>query len=98
PLFGARPLKRVIQSRIQDFLADEIIQGNIVEESLVNIYLDEEEKIAFVTGDAPVPVFERAPKADPEAENEAAQEDEDVTEAEDSQFTADAPLAEDEEE
>ncbi|MCG8615503.1 MAG: AAA family ATPase [Desulfobacterales bacterium] len=69
PLFGARPLKRVIQARIQDFLADEIIQGNIVEESQVNIYLDEEEKIAFTTGDEPVPVFERAPKEDPEAED-----------------------------
>ena len=81
PLFGARPLKRVIQARIQDFLADQIIQGNIVEESRVNIYLDEEESVAFVTGDEPVPVFERAPKDVPEPNAEEASAEETTAEA-----------------
>jgi ATP-dependent Clp protease ATP-binding subunit ClpB len=35
PLYGARPLKRVIQSRLQDHLAEEIISGAIQEEQKV---------------------------------------------------------------
>ncbi|WP_084691868.1 ATP-dependent Clp protease ATP-binding subunit [Desulfobacter vibrioformis] len=59
PMFGARPLKRVIQSRVQDFLADQIIQGEITEESTVHLFLDQDRNIAFVSGETPVPVFER---------------------------------------
>ncbi|MCG8635723.1 MAG: AAA family ATPase [Desulfobacterales bacterium] len=68
PLFGARPLKRVIQARIQDFLADKIIAGEISDESRVQIYLDEDMKIACLEGDGPVPQFERKPEPDPEEE------------------------------
>ncbi len=35
PLYGARPLKRVIQTRLQDLLAEKIIQGEIKEEDTV---------------------------------------------------------------
>jgi ATP-dependent Clp protease ATP-binding subunit ClpA len=35
PLYGARPLKRVIQARLQDHLAEEIIRGAIQEEQTV---------------------------------------------------------------
>ena len=35
PLYGARPLKRVIQSRLQDPLAEEILKGTIQEEQTV---------------------------------------------------------------
>lgn len=49
PLFGARPLKRVIQTRIQDFLAEKIIQGDIVEDSQVRIVLDEDRNITIDT-------------------------------------------------
>jgi ATP-dependent Clp protease ATP-binding subunit ClpB len=35
PLYGARPLKRVIQARLQDHLAEEIISGAIQEEQTV---------------------------------------------------------------
>ncbi len=49
PLFGARPLKRVIQTRIQDFLAEKIIQGDIVEDSQIRIVLDEDRNITIDT-------------------------------------------------
>ncbi len=72
PMFGARPLKRVIQARIQDFLADKIIQGEITDDSRVQIYLDEDMKIACLEGDGPVPQFERA--VDPELPEESQEE------------------------
>lgn len=37
PAYGVRPLKRVIQTRILDLLAEEIIAGNIEEHSVVTI-------------------------------------------------------------
>ncbi len=37
PAYGVRPLKRVIQTRIFDLLAEEIIAGNIVEHSTVTV-------------------------------------------------------------
>lgn len=40
PAFGARPLKRVIQKRILDMLAKEIIEGKVTESSSVNIDFD----------------------------------------------------------
>ena len=35
PLYGARPLKRVIQARLQDHLAEEIISGALQEDQTV---------------------------------------------------------------
>ncbi len=43
PLYGARPLKRVIQSRLQDQLAEEIIRGAIGEGGTVRITVEEGE-------------------------------------------------------
>ncbi len=43
PLFGARPLKRVIQQRIQNPLATEILKGDIDEGDRVNIDFKDEE-------------------------------------------------------
>ena len=37
PAYGARPLKRVIQTNIQNKLAEMILQGNILDGSVVNI-------------------------------------------------------------
>ncbi|NTW77942.1 MAG: AAA family ATPase, partial [Syntrophaceae bacterium] len=42
PLMGARPLKRVIQTRIQDPLADDIIEGKIQPENTVIIKVEDE--------------------------------------------------------
>ena len=35
--YGARPLKRAIQSRLEDRLADEILEGNVREGSRVDV-------------------------------------------------------------
>src|SRR3984885_14491341 len=37
PVYGARPLKRVIQQRLQNALANEILAGNIVEGSTIHV-------------------------------------------------------------
>ena len=47
PAYGARPLKRVIQSRILDTLAEKIISGEIHEHDAINI--DYKEKMFTVT-------------------------------------------------
>ena len=41
PLFGARPLKRLIQHEVTDRVANEIISGNLREGDTVRIDLDE---------------------------------------------------------
>jgi ATP-dependent Clp protease ATP-binding subunit ClpC len=44
--YGARPLKRIIQNLLEDFLSDEILRGNIKEGEKITIkYKDEELKI-----------------------------------------------------
>ena len=48
PMFGARPLKRVIQSKLQDFLAEKIIQGEIKNESEIRVCIDEENNLSIV--------------------------------------------------
>lgn len=40
PLYGARPLKRVIQSKLQDPLADEIIGGSIRENQIASVSVE----------------------------------------------------------
>jgi len=35
--FGARPIKRIIQNLCEDFISDEILKGNILEDSLVKL-------------------------------------------------------------
>jgi ATP-dependent Clp protease ATP-binding subunit ClpB len=45
PLMGARPLKRVLQTHIQDPLADDIIEGKIQPENTVIIKVDDEKFI-----------------------------------------------------
>ena len=45
PLFGARPLKRVIQNKILDELALQIIEGKIKDNDKVEIILTPQEKV-----------------------------------------------------
>ena len=40
PVYGARPLKRFIQSKIETLLAREIIGGDIAPDSVIHIDLD----------------------------------------------------------
>ena len=42
PKFGARPLRRTIQTELEDKLAEEILDGNIPENSTVKITVDKE--------------------------------------------------------
>ena len=44
PKFGARPLRRTIQTELEDKLAEEILDGNIPENSTVKITVDKEGK------------------------------------------------------
>jgi ATP-dependent Clp protease ATP-binding subunit ClpB len=46
-LYGARPLKRVIQKTIGDTLAIELLQGTVKENSVVTVDLDNEDKFVF---------------------------------------------------
>ncbi len=45
-LYGARPLKRTIQSEFEDYLAEQILSNNIVEGDVLNI-TEENEKLVF---------------------------------------------------
>ena len=57
PKYGARPLKRALQSQIEDKLAEEILGGNIKEDMIVNIHcvVDEDgrKKLVFVGREMP---------------------------------------------
>jgi ATP-dependent Clp protease ATP-binding subunit ClpC len=44
--YGARPLKRALQKYVEDELSEALIQGNLSEESLVEIFC-EKDKLAF---------------------------------------------------
>ena len=49
-LYGARPLKRAIQDKIEDFISEEVLRGNIKENVNYNLYLENEEvKINEIT-------------------------------------------------
>ena len=43
PQYGARPLARVIQSEIKDYLADEILFGKMQKGGLVHVDLKDDE-------------------------------------------------------
>ncbi len=45
PLYGARPLKRVIQTKLQDILAEKIIEGKIKEKQTVTFTAADEELV-----------------------------------------------------
>ena len=42
-LYGARPLKRAIQDKVEDYISEEVLKGNIVEGKDYEIYVDGEE-------------------------------------------------------
>ncbi|WP_213997336.1 MULTISPECIES: ATP-dependent Clp protease ATP-binding subunit [Tepidanaerobacter] len=47
PMYGARPLRRVIQKRIEDRLSEELLKGNISEGDVVSIDVDENGDYVF---------------------------------------------------
>jgi ATP-dependent Clp protease ATP-binding subunit ClpC len=44
-VYGARPLKRAIQEKIEDYISDEVLKGNIKEEKTYTIKIDGENVI-----------------------------------------------------
>jgi ATP-dependent Clp protease ATP-binding subunit ClpB len=54
PAYGARPLKRVIQKRIQDQLALRLLKGEFTDGDHVAVDADEEGLLVFRVVDAPV--------------------------------------------
>jgi len=44
-VYGARPLKRAIQEKLEDFISDEVLRGNIKEEKSYTIKIDGENVI-----------------------------------------------------
>jgi ATP-dependent Clp protease ATP-binding subunit ClpC len=60
--YGARPLKRALQKNVEDELSEALIQGDLSEESLVEVYC-ENDKLAFRSirlGEIEGVLFERA--------------------------------------
>jgi len=47
PSFGARPLRRVIQRRLEDGISEELLQGKIAPGDTVEVTVDEEEDFSF---------------------------------------------------
>jgi ATP-dependent Clp protease ATP-binding subunit ClpC len=52
--FGARPLKRAIQDKIEDFISEEVLKNNIVENGTYVLVVDNKE--IKIIEDKPVPV------------------------------------------
>ena len=44
-MFGARPLKRIVQKRIEDRLSDEILAGNVLPEEKVRVSVKDGELV-----------------------------------------------------
>ena len=48
PKYGARPLRRMIQTKVEDALADEILAGNVKRGDTVNVSV-KRDKVVFET-------------------------------------------------
>jgi ATP-dependent Clp protease ATP-binding subunit ClpC len=49
PIYGARPLKRVLQKHLEDPLADDLLRGKVLEGVRIQVDLDEDGNITFAT-------------------------------------------------
>lgn len=47
PTYGARPLRRVIQRRLEDGISEELLQGKISPGDTVSVNVDEEDELTF---------------------------------------------------
>ena len=52
--FGARPLRRVIQQRVEDPLSDKLLSGEFVDGDNVTVKVDEDGEIALEKNTEPV--------------------------------------------
>jgi ATP-dependent Clp protease ATP-binding subunit ClpA len=65
PLFGARPLARIIQEHIKKPLAEELLFGHLAKGGIVRVKRDEtEDKLVFSFHERPAP--EKAPDVEPQ--------------------------------
>ncbi len=48
PVYGARPLRRLIQQSVEDMLAEEILNGRLSEEHTIQIVLKEDDTLGYV--------------------------------------------------
>jgi ATP-dependent Clp protease ATP-binding subunit ClpC len=63
PEYGARPLRRTIEKHVEDPMAEEMLRGNLPENSLIEIDFKEgEESLNFSAIPAPNPVAESEPE------------------------------------
>jgi ATP-dependent Clp protease ATP-binding subunit ClpB len=75
PMYGARPLQRVIQSRLQDPLAEAIIEGAVQEGQTIVVSVDDGNFVIGSDG-GPAAVVETAP-GEPSATDEPSSQSED---------------------
>ncbi|HXP04094.1 MAG TPA: AAA family ATPase, partial [Stellaceae bacterium] len=67
PLFGARPLARIIQEHIKKPLAEELLFGHLAKGGIVRVKRDEtEDKLAFSFHEKPAPEAPSVPDIEPQ--------------------------------
>ncbi len=66
PVFGARPLRRVIQNEVEDRLSDALLEGQFSEGATI--------RLDFVDGEVTAEQIDSAPPPEPPAEEEQEQE------------------------
>ena len=67
PLFGARPLARIIQEHIKKPLAEELLFGHLAKGGIVRVRRDEgEDKLAFTFHQRPAPEAPGTPNVEPQ--------------------------------
>jgi ATP-dependent Clp protease ATP-binding subunit ClpC len=49
--YGARPIKRIIQNLCEDFLSEEILKGNIIENEQITLKIKDQKLIIFKKND-----------------------------------------------
>ena len=47
PSYGARPLRRTVQKHIEDALAEEVLKGRFKEDTVIRVFVEDENKLAF---------------------------------------------------
>jgi len=68
PLFGARPLGRVIQEHIKKPLAEELLFGQLAKGGIVTVSVDEADKLAFAFRQRPATTPEEPQEDEPKEE------------------------------
>jgi ATP-dependent Clp protease ATP-binding subunit ClpC len=67
PDMGARPLRRIIQAKVEDTLSDEMLAGKVPDGETVSIEARDKEIVLTPQGDAPLPLPEPEAEALPTA-------------------------------